>query len=327
VTAIVAVFLRQGLLLFAIAVALALIKSVESLSDIMQSERQRTMDLRPVARSQSGRCAIFIAVYTVALVLSGELVTALAAALTCSAAWVIAVDFGPRASFRAAIVQRLSLDDALPALRTGLMLSGAVALTSLAAMVGRWAALRAGDLETVAAAALAGTVASIVAVVVGTTQHYSLAPARSRLAGGVPAFRRWYRGVTFPLHWAMALLALGWGAVALLSWHDALPFSQRLGSLRLQQTVIVLAGCFIAGGWLCVLCIADTVLLYLQHRYVSILLLAVLQLAAAAAVGLALYPIVGWTAIGAGEIARAFVLFCAVRMALPQPRDARQAAC
>jgi hypothetical protein len=326
VTAIVAVFLRQGLLLFAIAVALALIKSVESVADIMQSELQRTMDLRPVARSQSWRCAIFAGVYTAALVLSGELVTALTAALACSAAWVLAVDVGPHVSWRTALSQRVDLELAVPTLRSGLTLSGAVALTSLAMMVGRWAALRAGDIDTVAAAALAGTVASVVAVVMGATQHYSLAHARSHLlAGGIDAFRRWYGGITVRLHLVMALLAFAWAAVAFLSWHGALPFADRLGSQRLQQTVIVLAGCFVAGGWLSVLCIADTVLLYLQQRYAVILLVAVLQLVAAAVASVALYPSAGWVAIGLAEIIRAFALVGAIRFIASQQRERRAA--
>jgi hypothetical protein len=328
VTAVAAVFLRQGLALFAIAVTLALIKSVEGFADIMQCERQRTMDLRPVARSQSWRCAIFIGVYSVALVVSGELVTALAAALACSVAWVLAADLGPLASWRVTLAQRVGLEHALPTLRTGLTLSAAVALTSLAAMVGRWAALRAGDIDTVAAAALAGTIGSVVAVVMGTTQHYSLAPARTHLAsGGMDAFRAWYRGVTLRLHLLMAFLALVWLAVALLSWHGVLPFADHLGSQQLQHTVIVLAGCFIAGGWLSAPCIADTVLLYLQHRYAVILLLAAAQLAGAAAASFALYPAMGWAAIGVAEIVRALVLVGAVRIVASQRRAAHEAAC
>lgn len=327
-SAITAAFLGQGYLLFAVAVALALIKSVEAVADIMQSELYRSLNVRPAARSQTWRCAIFIGIYTIVLVLSDDLVIALTAALACIAAWVLAVDMEPRAFWREVLAQGIRLDSILPTVRVGLGLSAAVALTSLSVMVGRWAALRAGDTQTIAAAALAGTVASVVAVVLSATQQYSLAPARVHLlAGGVPAFRRWFSRVTSGIHVLMALLALAWVGAAVLVWTGALPFADRLGTQRLQDTVIVLAGCFIAAGWLTVLCLADTVLLVLHMRYATLLLLGVLQVVAATAVSLVLYPQLGWIAIGIAEIVRSLSFIAAVRFDAYRLRTASQAPC
>lgn len=327
-SAITAAFLGQGYLLFAVAVALALIKSVEAVADIMQSELYRSLNVRPAARSQTWRCAIFIGIYTIVLVLSDDLVIALTAALACIAAWVLAVDMEPRAFWREVLAQGIRLDSILPTVRVGLGLSAAVALTSLSVMVGRWAALRAGDTQTIAAAALAGTVASVVAVVLSATQQYSLAPARVHLlAGGVPAFRRWFSRVTSGIHVLMALLALAWVGAAVLVWTGALPFADRLGTQRLQDTVIVLAGCFIGAGWLTVLCLADTVLLVLHMRYATLLLLGVLQVVAATAVSLVLYPQLGWIAIGIAEIVRSLSFIAAVRFDAYRLRTASQAPC
>lgn len=327
-SAITAAFLGQGYLLFAVAVALALIKSVEAVADIMQSELYRSLNVRPAARSQTWRCAIFIGIYTIVLVLSDDLVIALTAALACIAAWVLAVDMEPRAFWREVLAQGIRLDSILPTVRVGLGLSAAVALTSLSVMVGRWAALRAGDTQTIAAAALAGTVASVVAVVLSATQQYSLAPARVHLlAGGVPAFRRWFSRVTSGIHVLMALLVLAWVGAAVLVWTGALPFADRLGTQRLQDTVIVLAGCFIGAGWLTVLCLADTVLLVLHMRYATLLLLGVLQVVAATAVSLVLYPQLGWIAIGIAEIVRSLSFIAAVRFDAYRLRTASQAPC
>lgn len=324
----IAAFLGPGHLLFAIAVALALIKAVENVADIMQSELYRTLNLQPAARSQIWRCAIFIGVYTIVLVLSGDLMIALVSALACIAAWVLAVDMEPRAFWRDVFAQGIRLESILPTVRVGLVLSAAVGLTSLSAMVGRWAAQRAGDTQTVAAAALAGTVGSVVAVVLTATQQYCVAPARLQLlAGGVPAFRRWFSRVTNGIHVLVALLALAWAAVALLAWTGTLPFADRLGTQRLQDTVIVLAGCFIAAGWLTVLCLADLVLLLLRERHAAILLLAVLQVVAAAAVSLLLYPRFGWVAIGIAEMARGLSFIAAVRLDAYRLRVTDEAAC
>lgn len=327
-SAITAAFLGQGYLLFAVAVALALIKAVENVADIMQSELYRTLNVQPAARSQIWRCAIFIGVYTAVLVLSGDLVLALTAALASMAAWVLAIDMEPRAFWRGVLAHGIRLDSILPTVRIGLVLSAAVGLTSLSTMVGRWAAQRAGDTQTVAAAALAGTVGSVVAVVLSATQQYCVAPARLQLlAGGVPAFRRWFSRVTNGIHVLIALLALAWAAVAVLVWTGALPFADRLGTQRLQDTVIVLAGCFIAAGWLTVLCLADLVLLLLQQRHAAILLLAVPQVLAAAAVSLLLYPRLGWVAIGIAEIVRSLSLIAALRLDAYRLRIAGEAAC
>lgn len=313
-TAVLSVFLGQGHLLVAIAVTLALVKAVESVADLMHAELQRTMAVRPAARSQAWRCTIFIGVYTIAIVASGDLVVSLTAALACMTCWVLAVDVGGRAFWREVLAHGVRLESLLPTLRIGTSLSLAVALTSLAMMIGRWAAQRAGDTETVAAAALAGTAGSVVTVVLAITLNYSLVPARMRLeAGGLPAFRRWCSVVTKRLHMLMATLVLAWIAASALLGAGALPLMTGHDTPRLHDTVIVLAGCFIVAGWLGVLCFADSMLLYLQERHTTILLIAVLQVMAAMAASLLLYPYIGWIAIGIAEIVRSLAFVAAVR--------------
>lgn len=181
-------------------------------------------------------------------------------------------------------------------------------------MVGRWAAVWAGDTEVLAATALAETVASIVAVLLVVALQFSLTQARTQLsAGGMAAFRAWCATVTSRLHMAFAGLTLGWAVAAgFLVNEFALPAPGPLG-VGMQQTVVVLAGCFLVGGWLNVLCFTDTLLQYLMQRHRAILLIAVVQVTAAAAASLLLYPLVGWIAIGVAELVRGLSFIVAVK--------------
>jgi hypothetical protein len=306
--------LNAGPLLLTVAVALALIKCVENMADIMHGELQRALEVSRAARSQTYRCAIFIGVYTVCMVSSGQLLASLALACVAMAVWVLVVDMRPRKFWRDLLVHGAHLEHVGPTLKAGLLLSSAVAVMSLSLMVGRWAAMRAGDIETLGAAALAGTMASLVAVILGATHQFSITQARTQLAmGGTTAFRAWSGTVTRRLHMAFAGLTLAWLAAAIVA-HElgpALP-GHHLRS-GMQDTVVVLAGCFLAGGWLSALCFADTMLLYLMRRNGPILLVSIFQLGAAAAVSLALYPQLGWVAIGVAEILRGLTFVAATR--------------
>ncbi|WP_141509870.1 polysaccharide deacetylase family protein [Ramlibacter sp. WS9] len=306
--------LHSGPLLLSLAVALALIKCVENVADIMHGELQRAMEVSRGARSQTYRCAIFISVYTVGMVSGGQLLLSLVAAAAAMAAWVVVVDMRPRRFWRDLLTQGGNLDQVGPTLKAGLSLSTALAFSSLSVMVGRWAAVRAGDTEVLAATALAGTMASIVAVVLVATQQYSFTPARAQLdAGGMPAFRAWCRAVTWRLHVAFAGLTLAWVAAAVLVYYFGLPVPGHHLGIGLQHTVVVLAGCFLAGGWLSVLCFADILLQYLMRRHGTILFIAMMQVAAAAAASMLLYPLMGWIAIGIAELVRGLTFIVAVR--------------
>jgi hypothetical protein len=318
--------LRSAPLLLGLAVALALIKCVENVADIMHGELQRTMEMSRAARSQTYRCAIFIAVYTAGMVSTGQLLVSLVAACVAMAGWVLVADIRSRRFWRDLLTHGGNLDRVGPTLKAGLCLSTAVALSSLAVMVGRWAAMRAGDMETLAASALAGTMASLVAVVLGATLQFSLTQARSQLAlGGTAAFRAWCSTVTRRLHVAFAGLTLAWAAAAVLAYDFGLPVpGHHLGS-GMQETVFVLAGCFLAGGWMGVLCFTDILLLYLMRRHGAILFIALLQVAGAAAASLLLYPLVGWIAIGVAELARGLSFVVAARYATRRLESAGRA--
>lgn len=312
--AIGAGLLRDGAQLVNLALALALIKCAEIVADILHGELQRAMELRRAARSQTVRCTIFIGVYTLGMVYSGHLVLSLAAAGLAMGAWVLAVDIGPGRFWRNLLTHGSSLDHLGPTLKAGVLLSTALALTSLSVMIGRWAALRADDTGVLAATALAGTMASIVAVVLSATQQYSLQGAREQLQrGGVGALRAWSGVVSRRLHVCFGALALAWVVAAVVVHASGWPVpGQHLG-LHLQQTVIVLAGCFLAGGWLSVLCFPDTMELYLTQRHAGILLVALVQVIAAAAASLLLYPLLGWSAIGIAELARGVTFIAATK--------------
>ena len=175
-----------GRLLLELALMLALIKCTEGLSDIAQAEFQRTLRPEKAALSQTVRCGIFIAAYTVSLTLSSNLVWSLLLALAASSVWVVAFDL--RGTIR---LQHLGTSDhplnAVPdILSAGLLLSSATALSSVAIMVGRWAAMLEGDVTTMAAAALAVTASSVVAVLLTTCQQFSIPGARDHfLRGGI----------------------------------------------------------------------------------------------------------------------------------------------
>ncbi|MES3004297.1 MAG: hypothetical protein V4787_26640, partial [Pseudomonadota bacterium] len=284
------------------------------MADIAHGELQRALEVSRASRSQTWRCAIFIGVYTVGLVSSGQLLASLAAACVAMAAWVLAIDMRPRKFWLDLFKHGVRMEHMGPTLRAGLSLSTAVALASLSLMVGRWAAMRAGDLETLAASALAGTMASLVAVIIGATHQFSLTQARSQLAqGGTAALGAWSRAVTWRLHMAFAALVLAWLATA-IAVHDFAPaLTAHHIRTGLQDTVLVLAGCFLAGGWLSVLCFADTLLLYLMGRNSAILLVAVVQVVTAGTASLLLYPLMGWSAIGVAELLRGLAFIAAMK--------------
>jgi peptidoglycan/xylan/chitin deacetylase (PgdA/CDA1 family) len=317
--------LRSGPLLLSLAVGLALIKCVENVADIMHSELHRAMEVSRAARSQTYRCAIFIAVYTVGMVSSGQLLVSLLAAFVAMAGWVLVVDMRPRRFWRDFLARGGSLHHVGPTLRAGLCLSTALALSSLSVMVGRWAAVRAGDTEVLAASALAGTMASIVAVLLVVTLQFSLPQARTQLnAGGMTAFRAWCSTVESRLHMAFTALLLGWATAAMLVYDFGLPLPGHHLAVGMQHTVIVLAGCFLAGGWLNVLCFTDTLLQYLTLRHRAILLVAVVQVTAAAVASLLLYPLIGWIAIGVAELVRGLSFIIAVRYATDRRQSTAQ---
>jgi hypothetical protein len=207
-----------------------------------------------------------------------------------------------------------SLDHVGPTLKAGLLLATGLALTSLSVMVGRWAALRAGDTDVLAASALAGTMASLVAMVVGATGQYTLPWAREQFRrGGTAGLRAWASPVNRRLHLAFVGLAAMWACAAfsLYAFGTVLP-GERLGT-AVQHMVIVLAGCFLGGGWLSVLCFTDSTELYLTQRYTAFLGAAVVQVLAAAAASLLLYPLFGWIAIGIAELVRGLAFLAAMR--------------
>lgn len=312
--AIAASMLRSSPLLLSLAVALALVKCVENVADIVHGELQRAMEVSRAARSQTYRCAIFIGVYTVGMVSSGQLLVSLVAALAATAGWVVAVDLRCRGLWRDLLTHTGNLDHVGPTLKAGICLSTAVALSSLAVMAGRWAAMRASDMEALAAAALAGTMASIVALVLGATQQFCFAEARAQLgAGGTAAFRHWCSMVTRRLHLGFAGLTLVWLAGAILSYDFTLPLPGTHFGGSMQKITVTLAGFFLAAGWLAVLCFPDTLLLILKRRYVAVLLIGLLQVAGAVCVSFLLYPLFGWLAIGAAELVRGSLYFVAVR--------------
>ena len=90
--------LHPSPLLFSLALALALIKCVEHVADIMHAELQRAMEIRRAARSQTYRCALFMGVYTAALLISGQLLASMLTALAAMGAWVLLVDMQPAGS-------------------------------------------------------------------------------------------------------------------------------------------------------------------------------------------------------------------------------------
>jgi hypothetical protein len=314
--ALAAMVMQSNGLLLALTVALALMKCAENVADILHGELQRAMEIGRAARSQTYRCVIFMVVYTTCLIASAGLVTSIVAALGAMVAWVAAVDMKPRSFWRGTLTHVSQVDQVASTLKAGLCLSVAVALTSLAMMVGRWAAMRAGDTDALAATALAGTIASAVAVVLGATLQFSITHARAHLhGGGMRAFRAWTHTIVRRLHLAFAVLALAWLGAAVLSYDFSLPLPGHQVGRGMLQTVIVLSGCFLVGGWLSVLRFRDTMLLYLLERHRAILLVAALQVAAAAAASLVLYPVLGWLAIGVAELLRGCCFVLGVRYA------------
>lgn len=312
-TAVSTVLLRSGTLVVHLALALALVKCAELVADILHGECQRAMNASRAARSQTYRCLLFIAAYTIGMVWSGHLLLSLVAGAAAMACWVLAMDLGSGLRWALSRSQG-GLAHAGPTLKAGLMLATGLALTSLSVMVGRWAALLAGDTEVLAASALAGTMASLVAMVLGATGQYTLPSAREHFRrGGTAGLRAWASPVSFRLHLAFAGLAAVWACAsfALYAFGTLLP-EHRLGA-AVQLTTIVLAGCFLAGGWLSVLCFTDSTELYLTQRYTALLGAAVVQVIAAAAASLFLYPLFGWIAIGISELVRGLAFLAVVR--------------
>jgi hypothetical protein len=313
--ALASVLLQRSELLLALTVVLAVMKCVENLADIMQGELQRAMAIGRAARSQTIRCAIFIGVYTACLVASARLVFSLVAAVAGMAAWVAAVDLRPRRIWREVFGRVRDFERVTATFKAGLCLSAAIALTSLSMMVGRWAAMRAGDTRALAACALAGTVASAVAVVLGATLQFSITHARAQFdSGGLRAFRAWTsKAIARRLHLGFGALALAWVIGAVLAYDFTLPLPGRHADRGMQDTVVMLSGCFLVGGWLSVLCFPDTMLLYLLQRHRTILLIGIVQVVAAAGASLVLYPFIGWPAIGVAELVRGSCFVLAVR--------------
>jgi hypothetical protein len=310
------VLLQRSALLLGLTLVLAAMKSVENVADILQGEWQRALEIGRAARSQAVRCAIFMTVYTGCLAASARLVLSLLAAVLAMAAWVAVIDMKPQRIWRMVFGRLNEFGQVVTTCQAGLCLAAAVALTSLSMMVGRWAAMRAGDTRALAACALAGTVASAVAVVLGATLQYSITYARAQLeAGGVRAFRAWSVKVARRLHLAFLALSLAWAAAAVLAYDFSLPLPGRHADRGVQDIVVVLSGCFLVGGWLSVLCFPDTMLLYLLQRHRSILLIGLVQVAAAGIASLVVYPLVGWPAIGAAELVRGACFVLAVRYA------------
>jgi hypothetical protein len=312
--AIVTTILHSGPLLLSLAVALAFIKCVENVADIMHGELQRAMEVSRAARSQTYRCAIFIGVYTAAMLSTGQLLASLVLAAVAMAGWVMAVDMRTSWFWRELWTRGSHMEHVGATLRAGLTLSTAVALSSLSVMVGRWAAVRAGDMEVLGASALAGTMASIVAVVLAATQQFSLAQARAQLeGGGMAAFVAWCATVSRRLHAAFAGLTLAWAIAAILVHDFGVPLPGHHLGAAMQDIVLALAGCFLVGGWLSAICFREILLQYLMRRHAAILFVATLQLLAAAAASLLLYPLIGWFAIGVAEFARGLAFVAAVR--------------
>jgi len=314
-----AAILQPDGFLLAVALALALVKSLEGAADIVHAELLRARNGGAAWRSQTFRCAIFIALYTAGLLTSDNLLAALSLAIAGVAAWVVLVDLRPHLLGWAVLRTSARLSELTPTFKAGISLSCALALSSLALMVGRWAAARAGDVEAVAAATLAATMASAVALLFGAAQQLSITDARGHLvSGGIAAFRASMDPVSRRLHLLFAGLGLAWLTAAVVASQFALPLPTRNGGHGLQQIVLVLAGCYLAAGWMAVLCFNDTLLLALQRRHRVVLLIALAQVATAAGLSVLLYPWMGWTAIGVAEVARGLTFLAAVKYAARQ---------
>jgi hypothetical protein len=298
-----AAFTGSGRLLLGLALMLALIKAVEGVSDIGQAEFQRALRPEKAAWTQTVRCAIFIAAYTVSLTLSSNLVWSLMLALAAMSVWVGAIDL--RGTFRPRRLGKHAVHAVPDILRSGVLLSSATALTSVSIMVGRWAAMQEGDVTTMAAAALAATVSSVVALLLSTCQQFSIPGARSRfLSGGVEACKASLSATTRALHFAFAGMVLAWAGAFLVasSYGVSLPRLGESGSL--MNVTFALAGCYLVSGWLSVLSFKGTMVLMIAHRHRDVLAVAAMQALVAAAISFTFYPFVGWHAIALAELAR-----------------------
>jgi hypothetical protein len=152
------------------------------------------------------------------------------------------------------------------------------------------------------------------AVGLAATQQFSLAQARAELeGGGMTAFVAWCSTVSRRLHAAFAGLTLAWAVAALLVHDFGMPLPGHHLGAAMQDIVLALAGCFLVGGWLSAICFREILLQYLLRRHAAIVLVATLQLMAAAAASLLLYPFIGWYAIGVAELARGVAFVAAVR--------------
>lgn len=308
-----AVLTGSGRLLIELALLLALIKCAEGLADIAHTELYRKLRAEKAARSLTVRCAIFIAIYTVSLTLSGHLAWSLLLSLAAMAVWVVTVDLRDSMRFQGAGPRGPATQEAVRAiLGAGVLLSGALALSSVSIMVGRWAAMRAGDVTTMAAAALALTVSSVAAVLLTTCQQYLIPRARQHfLHGGIEACKASLSGGIRALHLAFAGLVVAWGAIFLLATSFQVHLPQLGQSSAVIKVTFALAGCYLVSGWLSVLHFKATMVLLIMQRNGFVLWVAVVQALVAAAISFILYPRVGWTAIGFAELGRSVAAWTA----------------
>jgi hypothetical protein len=309
----VAMLTGSGRLLIELALLLALIKCAEGLSDTALMEFHRRFQPERAARTMTVRCGIFVAAYTVCLTLSGNLVLSMLLALAAMTIWVVVIDLRGTLSFQFLRPDHLDRQVVPGILGAGLMLSTALAISSVSLMVGRWAAMREGDLTTMGAAVLAATVASVVAVLVSTCQQLSLPGGRHHFArAGIEACNASLSPTNRALHIAFAGLILAWAGAYLIAstFGVHLPLLGQ-GSPMLRVT-FALAGCYLVSGWLSVFHFKQTMLLVIAQQNRSIVAIAVVQAMAAAAVSFALYPVVGWLAIALAELARGCATWMAV---------------
>ncbi len=246
--------------------------------------------------------------YTACLTLSKNLVLSLLIALAAMTIWVVAVDLRGTIQLRLSKPTENARQVVPEILTAGLMLSAALAITSVSIMVGRWAAMREGDVPAMAAAALAVTVSSVVVVLVSTCQQLSIPSGRHHFVnGGIDACKASFSSTTRALHMAFVGMILAWAGAYVLASSFAIHLPRLGQNSVVLKITFALAGCYLVSGWLSVFHFRETMLLLIAQRSRAILAIAVLQAAAAAVVSFAFYPLVGWFAIALAELARGVI--------------------
>lgn len=295
----------SGRLLLELALMLAFIKCAEGLADIGLAEFQRTLRPDKAALSQTARCLIFIAVYTVSLTLWRDLVQSLLLALAAMTVWVVVMDLRGTLRLHSSATHGHPSHTVPDILSAGLLLSSATALSSVSIMVGRWAAMREGDVTTMAAAALAVTVSSVVAVLLSTCQQFSIPGARRCFSvGGIEACKASLTATTRALHLTFAGLVLAWAGAFLMSRSFGIHLPRLGESSSIMKVTFALAGCYLASGWLGVLHFRESMVLLIEQRNRVVLGIAAAQALVAAAISFIFYPLLGWFAIGLAELGR-----------------------